>query len=114
MNKEILLYLIKDGKFSIPLGKIDGVFDCSYLGLTSLEGAPTEVSRDFDCSHNKLTSLEGAPQKVGGDFICSYDNLTSLKGAPQEVGGNFWCTHNLSLDSLEGIGEVKGKIIKDF
>ena len=114
MNKEILLYLIKDGKFSIPLGKIDGVFDCSYLGLTSLEGAPTEVSRDFNCSHNKLTSLEGAPQIVGRNFDCSFNNLTSLEGAPKIVGGDFWCNHNPNLNSLEGIGEVKGNIYKDF
>ena len=42
------------------------------------------------------------------------NNLTSLKGAPQKVGGNFDCSRNPNLHSLEGIGEVKGNIYKDF
>ena len=145
----------KDG-FTINFGKVTGYFDCSELGLislegapqkvggsfycfdnqlTSLEGAPTEVGIDFWCSGNKLTSLKGAPQEVGGYFSCSWNQLTSLEGAPQKVGewfdcsrnkltslkgaltkvgGNFYCNDNPNLHSLDGIGEVKGRIIKDF
>ena len=40
--------------------------------------------------------------------------LKSLEGAPQKVGGNFDCHNNPNLHSLEGIGEVKGKIYKDL
>ena len=109
---------------------------CSNNKLTSLEGAPREVGWNFDCSNNKLTSLEGAPQKSWGwyfncsnnqltslkgapikvekDFNCSNNQLTSLKGAPQEVGRNFDCRNNPSLHSLDGLGEVKGEIIKGF
>ena len=93
---------------------VDGWFDCSYNQLTSLKGAPTEVGIDFICSDNLLTSLEGAPQTVGRDFYCLNNQLTSLKGAPQIVGGNFNCYNNFNLHSLEGIGEVKGDIFKDF
>ena len=82
----------KDG-FTINFGRVTGYFDCSKLGLTSLKGAPTEVGGNFLCYKNKLTSLEGTPQTVGGNFDCSY---------------------NPNLHSLEGIGEVKGKIFKDF
>ena len=124
----------KDG-FTINFGKISGNFDCSDLGLASLKGAPQTVGGRFDCSGNLLTSLKGAPTKVGGKFNCSWNQLTSLKGAPQEVGGGFNCRENQltslegapqkvggdflchcnpNLHSLEGIGEVKGKIIKDF
>ena len=124
----------KDG-FIINFGKITGNFSCYNLGLTSLKGAPTEVGRDFYCNNNQLTSLEGAPKTVGKDFYCSdnqltslegaprevgrsficYNNhLTSLKGAPQTVGENFYCYSNPNLHSLDGIGEVKGRIDKEF
>ena len=94
--------------------EVGGEFWCSYNELTSLKGAPREVGGTFFCYGNKLTSLEGAPQKVGGDFWCSYNELTSLKGAPKTVGGDFDCSYNPNLHSLEGIGEVKGDIYKDF
>ena len=124
----------KDG-FIINFGKVTGNFNCSRFGLKSFKGAPTEVGGSFICSYNQLTSLkgapqevgggfncmgnllislEGAPQEVGGSFICSYNQLTSLKGAPRKVGGNFNCYYNFSLHYLDGIGEVKGEIYKDF
>ena len=94
--------------------EVRGEFNCSYNQLTSLKGAPKKVDGSFWCIHNNLTSLEGAPQTVGGDFKCSYNQLTSLKGAPKEVGGAFNCYNNPNLHSLDGIGEVKGYIYKDF
>ena len=104
-----------------PLSSLEGApqtvgenFDCYYNHLTSLKGAPTEVGRRFDCSHNQLTSLEEAPQKVGGYFKCTSNQLTSLEGAPHIVGGTFDCRSNQDLHSLDGIGEVVGKIYKDF
>ena len=89
-------------------------FYCYGNKLTSLKGAPQEVGGGFYCDRNQLTSLKGAPQKVRGSFICSNNKLTSLKGAPQKVGGIFSCHSNPNLHSLEGIGEVKGRIVKDF
>ena len=94
--------------------KIGGDFSCYGNKLTSLKGAPQEVGGGFYCDRNQLTSLEGAPQKVRGSFICPNNKLTSLKGAPQKVGGIFSCHSNPNLHSLEGIGEVKGEIVKDF
>ena len=52
--------------------------------------------------------------KLTGNFDCSKLGLKSLKGAPTEVGGWFDCHRNPNLHSLDGIGEVRGKIIKDF
>ena len=52
--------------------------------------------------------------KVTGKFDCYGLGLTSLKGAPTEVDGNFNCYRNPNLHSLDGIGEVRGKIYKDF
>ena len=93
---------------------VGGDFYCNSNQLTLLKGAPQEVGGDFYCYNNYLTSLEGAPQKVGKDFYCYNNKLTSLKGAPQKVGGDFNCRNNPSLHSLDNIGEVKGRIIKDF
>ena len=93
---------------------IGGDFYCFENQLISLKGAPQKVGRGFYCSFNHLTSLEGVPKEVGGDFYCSNNKLTSLKGAPQEVGGDFNCRNNQDLHSLDGIGEVKGEIIKGF
>ena len=89
-------------------------FSCNNNRLASLKGAPQKVDEGFDCSANRLTSLEGAPKKVGGNFYCSWNRLPSLKGAPTEIGGFFSCCHNPYLHSLEGLGKVKGEIIKDF
>ena len=94
--------------------KVGRDFSCTYNQLISLKGAPTEVGRDFICYDNLLTSLEGAPQTVGRNFYCLNNQLTSLKGAPQKVGGAFDCYNNPNLHSLDGIGEVTGKIYKDF
>ena len=89
-------------------------FDVSRNQLTSLKGAPQEVGGNFYCQSNQLTSLEGAPQEVGKNFSCYGNQLTSLEGAPQEVGEDFNCRNNPDLHSLDGLGEVKGKIYKDF
>ena len=94
--------------------EVVGNFYCSDNQLTSLKGAPQKVGGSFSCSDNQLTSLEGAPREVGRDFWCSNNQLTSLKGAPQTVGRDFRCYDNLDLHSLDGIGEVKGEIYKDF
>ena len=137
LNEGILKnFVSEDGDgFTINFGKVTGEFSCIRLGLKSLKGAPQEVGDSFYCFCNKLTSLKGAPQKVRGGFHCesnqltslegaprevglwfdcSDNQLTSLKGAPQEVGRWFKCKNNPDLHSLEGIGEVRGVIYKDF
>ena len=89
---------------------VKGDFYCNDNKLRSLEGAPQKVGGNFDCAGNELTSLKGAPQEVGGNFYCDNNQLTSLQGAPQKVGGNFYCGNNPDLKSLDGIGNVKGRI----
>ena len=52
---------------------------------------------------------------IKNNFSCSNCNsLTSLKGAPKEVGGDFYCYNNPNLHSLDGMGQITGKIYKDF
>ena len=88
--------------------EVSGGFDCGYNKLTSLQGVLQKVARNFYCNNNQLTSLQGAPQKVGGGFDCSYNQLISLQGAPQEIKGNFCCNNN-QLTSLQGAPqEIEG------
>lgn len=82
-------------------GVLKGNFDCSIMKLSTLEGAPEEVTGDFYCSGNFLTSLDHAPKKVGRNFDCSSNNIKSLNGAPSYVGGYFECSKN-KLTTLEG------------
>ena len=96
--------------------EVSGDFVCDECNsLKSLERAPKEVGGNFTCwCCNSLTSLEGAPKKVDGDFSCVYcDSLTSLKGAPKEVGGNFNCYQCgivFTTDDIEKVSKVRGKI----
>ena len=84
----------KNKLFNLNYFIFGGDFNCYDNKLTSLQGAPREVSGDFSCYDNILTSLEGAPREVGENFFCSRNNLTSLEGGPREVGGNFDCRNN--------------------
>ena len=47
-------------------------------------------------------------------FSCNKNQLSSLEGAPRTIGGSFYCYNNPNLHSLDGLGEVKGKIYKAF
>ena len=108
------------GSFAAWYGKdlsaqtYEGYLDCSGQNLTSLFGCPSIVTGYFDCSDNKLTSLEGAPKEVEGHFYCNNNKLTSLEGSPKKVGGFFDCSNNPNLESLEGIGKVKGEIYSNI
>ena len=107
-KKVDLLDFMYNSRFICQFNKWEGDFDCSYMALASLEGAPKEVAGYFNCSHNKLISLEGSPRVVRESFYCNDNNLTSLKGAPIKVGDNFDCSHN-TLTSLEGAPrEIEG------
>jgi hypothetical protein len=128
LNKDLAIdltlekHFIKNGKFAIKFGTINGdfncadcklislegapevvkgIFDCAFNKLTSLEGAPKEVGSHFDCSHNPLVTLKGMPEKVGSDFYCKFTKLTSLENGPKEIGGDYFCEDN-ELTSLEG------------
>lgn len=100
-------WTIKKGNEDIEGQAYDGDIACNNKRLTSLKGAPKEVSGNFDCDENKLTSLEYCPQKVGGNFWCCSNELTSLEGCPQEVGKGFNCSDN-KLISLKGCPQEVG------
>lgn len=60
-------------KIPLRFNKVTGDFDCSGLGLKTLEGCPIDVGGTFDCTYNQFSSLEYAPKKVGGAFVL--DNM---------------------------------------
>jgi hypothetical protein len=91
---------LKSKRLPVAFKLVDGYFDISDNGLTTLEGCPTQVTKDFNCSHNALESLFGAPTKVG-DFDCSYNKLKDLSYAPKELFGFFNCSNN-ELTSIKG------------
>ena len=108
---DIINSYIKDGRFTVKFKDWDLDFDCSYMGLTSLEGCPDYVRGDFSCNYcDNLTSLKGAPREVSGTFTCMWcKNLTSLDGAPEKVGGDFYCKYCDNLISLEGASKEVGR-----
>jgi hypothetical protein len=94
---------------------VQGNFYCNDNRLTSLKGAPREVTGDFWCHFNSLTSLEGAPKKVGDSFWCHNNDLTTLAHAPQEVGGYFYCNNMKdTLRTLEGAPRKFKELHSDF
>ena len=99
---KVTLDMISNGKMiknQIPY-YVKGYFDCSALGLTTLEGTPSFVNESFFCNNNLLSSLEGCPTKVNG-FYCHNNQLTSLEGCPSKIDGDFYCNYN-QLTNLEG------------
>jgi hypothetical protein len=74
---------VKNGALMVKFGVVNGIFDCSGVGLTTLAGAPSKCS-EFNCSNNLLTSLQGSPQTVyDGTVDCSKNKLKDLLGGPQ-------------------------------
>ncbi|MCW3696286.1 hypothetical protein [Burkholderia cenocepacia] len=112
-------------KLPIQFDVVNGHFDVSKNGLTTLEGCPRIVKGNFDASSNYLRSLKHFPQEISssvnlcfnkvlasldgippgtiihGNFSCAYSDLTSLKGSPQFIKGDFFCNNN-HLETLEG------------
>jgi hypothetical protein len=82
---------VKDGKMLIKFSKVDGYFNCSDIGLTTLESSPKIVNGTFDCSKNKLKTLKGGPEEVIA-FIADGNELgasggTGLQYSPKKIIG---------------------------
>ena len=57
MSTDAAIHIRKDGKINV-----NGIFDCSGLGLTSLHGLKLgKIKGEFICSNNSITNLEGFP-----------------------------------------------------
>ena len=88
----------------------EGNLYCGGCHLTSLKGAPKEITGYFDCSNNELISLEGCPEIIGDNFMCNDNKLVTLEGGPKEIGGTRYDCQNNRLTSLKGAPEkLEGK-----
>jgi len=54
----------------IHFNNINGTFDISLTGITTLKGCPKRVDFNFYCTNNNLTSLEYAPEYIGFNCFC--------------------------------------------
>ena len=84
--------------------EVTGKFECTGMGLTTLEGCHTKTGMGFYCEKNKLTSLKGGPKEVGLNFNCQFNELTTLEGGPISVNGTYFCFNN-KLTDLKGIAQ---------
>ncbi len=112
------LYGMKLERLPVRFGTVDGIFSCSYMQLTSLEGAPVTVGGYFYCSYMQLTSLEGVPVTIGGNFVCFNNRLTSLVGVHKilrQIGGGLYIAGNPITSGGIGLLLVEGltKIVTD-
>lgn len=79
--------------------------DCSFNGLTSLEGCPQNLE-ELWCAGNKLETLEGCPPGLLR-LDCSSNRLQALQGCPKTVE-YLYCSHN-KIQTLKGCPpELKG------
>jgi hypothetical protein len=92
-------------KIPLRFSKVTGDFDCSGLGLKTLEGCPMEVGGTFDCTYNQLSSLEYAPKKVGGAFMFDDTVKSIYTGTSCDYKGvvMFYRTKNIEMIGLPKI-----------
>jgi len=84
MSTDATIHIRKDGKINV-----NGIFDCSGLGLTSLEGLRFgKVKGKFLCRNNSITNLEGFPtenQKYSCDFFRNQGVSAKTLAAVHEI-----------------------------
>jgi len=71
-------WTVTNGNEDIENEVYKGDIECTFIGLTSLKGAPEEIQGNFDCSNNQLTTLEYVPNIIDGYFDCSFNKLKLL------------------------------------
>jgi len=117
-NINIKKSLVKDGKFIFKFNFVDGIFNCTSVDLTTLEGCPQKLTSSFYCSDNKLTSLKYAPEYIQGNFHCSKNYLETLEYCPKVVEYNFVCTNNKSKQftkkEVRDVCKVRQDVIVKF
>lgn len=93
MSTDAAIHIRKDGKINV-----NGIFDCSGLGLTSLEGLRLgKIKGYFGCKYNSITNLEGFPtenQRFACDFYrnqgVSAKTLAEVHNIMIKEGLDYW------------------------
>ena len=102
-------------KLPLKFNKINGIFNCSWNKLTTLEGSPVEVNSSFFCNNNKLTSFEFAPKIIRGYFNCDFNNIKTFEYFPSYVKGYFYCFNNSIYEVWKLFGDTsKIELLNDF
>ena len=78
----------------VQFARVQGSFSCSHNYLTTLKGAPREVTENVSFYNNRLTGLIGCPQKIGGFAKFDENRITSLEGLPDRIYGNLGLSRN--------------------
>ena len=69
MSTDAAIHIRKDGKINV-----NGIFDCSGLGLTSLHGLKLgKIKGEFRCDNNAITNLEGFPTENPKVYLCNFN-----------------------------------------
>jgi len=82
------------GRLPVEFSHAGGDFIVAGKRIKNLEGCPTTVEGNFDCSHNGLTTLRFAPTRVW-DMDCSFNQLSSLEYCPAVPRGELLIHNNL-------------------
>ena len=99
----------KSSRFPVRFGTVEnGWFDCTGMGLTSLDGAPVTVDGTFDCCDNLLKNLEGGPTEVDLDYVVYNNPLESLKGFPKILRRLFKLDYDPKLPLLRVLTAKRG------
>lgn len=101
------------GQLPLKFNYVDGDFDCSNCGLTTLSGCPDEITGNFISNINILKDLKNGPLTVGNDYIVKQNDLKKLTGSPKKINGNFDCSYNGLEDLIDGPIVVNGDYLCD-
>jgi hypothetical protein len=93
----------------VAFDKIGGNFVATHNGLRSFVGFPQTVEGICDCRFNNLRSMEHAPQIVGSNFFVSNNHITNMNGFPQEIGGIVEIDYDPMLPLLQTL-KAKGGV----
>ena len=113
LSTDATIHIRKDGKINV-----NGIFDCSGLGLTDLCGLRFgKVKGRFICSYNSITNLDGFPIEgnpqvnFGKNQGISDGTLRLICGAMIKNQMDYWsalCVVKSEIDSKEWVELSKG------
>lgn len=95
----------------IKFGRVTGNFHAD-LQVSSFIGFPDWVGGSFSTTGmSNIISLKGCPKEVMGAFDVQQTSIKNLQHSPDIVHGSFYASYCDLLESIRGIGEVKGALI---
>jgi len=104
LSTDATISIRKDGKINV-----NGIFDCSDLGLTDLCGLRFgKVKGKFKASGNKLTNLEGFPIENRSSY--SYEIYSNEGVSDSTLRQIYHIMYNKPCEYLDALFDLVGKI----